>query len=108
MTGGALSEASFQQQVIDVALLKGWKWFHAPRAQHRTREGRVYVENVTAGWPDLTLVRGDRMVCMELKSRTGKATAAQIGWIVALNAIPGVEAFVARPADLALIVNLLS
>ena len=43
------------------------------------------------GFPDLCLVRGKRLIFAELKTDTGKLTADQEAWLIALGAVPGLE-----------------
>ena len=83
-----LSEAAFQRTVVDLAQWRGWRVFHV----HDSRRS-------AAGWPDLAMLRGDRMLAVELKTKTGRVTDAQRGWLAALSCVPGVESFVWRPAD---------
>lgn len=83
-----LSEAAFQRTVVDLAQWRGWRSYHT----HDSRRS-------SPGWPDLVLVRGDRLLAVELKTRTGRVTADQRAWLAALGQVPGVEAFVWRPSD---------
>jgi VRR-NUC domain-containing protein len=53
---------------------------------------------ITVWLSDLTLVR-DRVVWVELKTETGKVSAAQREWLDALKAA-GAEAYIWRPSDL--------
>jgi hypothetical protein len=66
-----ITEAEFQQQVCDLATLLGWSWGHFRPA--KTQRGwRVPVSGpLGKGWPDLVLVRDDRLLFVELK-RSGK------------------------------------
>lgn len=52
----------------------------------------------SAGFPDLLLCRGDRIVCAELKSRTSRMSPEQLHWLAVL-ADAGCETHVWRPAD---------
>lgn len=94
----AMTEAAFQQVVIDYGTLLGWKIAHFRAA--RTKTG--WVTPVAAdgkGWPDLILVRGNRIIAAELKSAKGRATAEQTAWLDALKAA-GIETHLWRPSDL--------
>lgn len=82
-----MTEAEFERQVIEYAELMGWKIYH-------TRNSKGSVE----GYPDLTMVRGQRLVFAELKTDTGKCSAAQNAWIDDLLLVPGIGAYVWRPA----------
>lgn len=91
-----LTEAQWQERVVDLATWRGWRTFHVYDSRRST-----------AGWPDLILCRGDRMLAWELKRDTGRATRQQLEWLAALSLIPGVDARVVRPADWPLVQELL-
>jgi len=80
-----VTEAEFQQQIIDTARLLGWRCYH-------TFDSR----RSEAGFPDLVLVR-DRVVHLEVKSETGRLSPEQADWIAAINAAGG-TALVVRPS----------
>ena len=80
-----MTEAEFQQQIIDTARLLGWRCYH-------TFDSR----RSEAGFPDLVLVR-DRVVHLEVKSETGRLSPEQADWIAAINAAGG-TALVVRPS----------
>lgn len=82
-----MSEASFQGALIEYAEVMGWKTYH-------TRDSR----GSTAGYPDLTLVRDNRLIFAELKTETGRVSPAQRDWIEALSAA-GAEVHIWRPTD---------
>lgn len=82
----AVSEKDWQQQVIDLAQLLGWLYFH-------TYDSR----RSSGGFPDLVLVR-ERVVFAELKSGSGRLTAAQHWWIASLS-VAGAEVYVWQPSD---------
>lgn len=83
----ALTEKQFQQRVLDLAALKGWKAYHT----HDSRRSQP-------GWPDLVLIRGQRGIFAELKTDTGRVSAAQQEWLDAI-AGTGAEVAVWRPRD---------
>jgi hypothetical protein len=89
-----ITEAQWQRTVTDLATLGGWLWYHSPA--NRPVRGRV--QNIVAGFPDLTLVRGSRILFFELKRQTGRVTPAQIEWLAALAAA-GAEVHILRPSD---------
>lgn len=88
----AVSEKAFQQAVIDLARLSGWRVFHVYDSRRSP-----------AGFPDLVLVRHETMLCLELKTDVGRVTPAQATWLEALGAVQHVTAAVWRPADWAVI-----
>ena len=74
-----MSEASFQGAVVEYARLRGWLVYH-------TRDSR----GSQPGYPDLTLVRGGRLIFAELKTDTGRVRVEQQAWLAAL-AFAGAE-----------------
>ena len=92
-----ISEAQFQGQVIGLASKMGWKCYHT----HDSRRS-------TAGWPELALLKGGRLVMAELKSEMGFATSAQREWLAGLDQVAGVEAYLWKPDDLDEIAAVLS
>ena len=90
-------EAELQANVIDLAQVLGWRVVHFRPAQ--TSKGwRTAVQGDGKGYPDLTLLRGNRGIAAELKSARGKVTAEQAAWLGAFLAT-GWEVHVWRPAD---------
>jgi hypothetical protein len=110
MTHPALTERSFQDQVIELARLLGYE-----RIAHfrpgQTRGGR-WATQMTGdpGFPDLVLVRPGRVVdgapangriaFIECKVGKNKPTSEQEAWLDALRWSPGIVARVAYPEDL--------
>ena len=81
------SEKQFMAMVIQFAKLMGWAVFH-PYDSRRS----------TSGFPDLTMVRGNRVLFVELKAATGRLRAEQVVWATTLAAVGGtVEHHVWRP-----------
>lgn len=83
-----LSERQFQQRVVDLAQLRGWRHFHAYNSQRSA-----------PGWPDLALVRRGRLVLAELKTETGRVRPEQRLWLDDLAAVPSLEVHLWRPSD---------
>lgn len=92
----AVTEAQWQSTVLDIATRLRWRAYHPPRAGVRALGS---VRTTTPGFPDLTLVRGQRLVFAELKRETGKPSEAQDGWLNALSDA-GAEVYVWRPSQL--------
>jgi hypothetical protein len=84
-------ESVFLNQVIALARLYGWRHYHTHDARHSV-----------PGYPDLTLVRGGRLIFAELKRQRGRLTAAQLEWLEDLRATCA-EVYCWRPADLPVI-----
>lgn len=84
----AVPEATFQQQVIDLAKTYRWLVYHTHDSRFSER-----------GFPDLVCVKGGVMLGIELKKEGAVPTPAQDRWLDELGAVPGVRTMVARPSD---------
>lgn len=87
----SLTEAQFQQQVIQLAKLNGYPLIYHTHDSRRSQPG----------FPDLVLVsvtRGRHLV-RELKTAKGRLTPEQLEWITGMQ-MAGVDAGVWRPEDL--------
>jgi hypothetical protein len=69
-----MTERQLQAAVIQLAELLGWMTYHT----HDSRRSNP-------GYPDLTLVKDDRLLFVELKSATGRLTTEQTEWLRALG-----------------------
>jgi VRR-NUC domain len=83
----AVSERSFQAQVVKLLGLHGWLVYHTWSSRHSP-----------AGFPDLLCVRDNRVLAIECKTAKGKVTDRQRTWLTALDGVKVVESFVLRPA----------
>lgn len=100
-----MTEREWQRQVLDLAAWHRWALtYHAPDNRPDAR-GRV--QSVTRGFPDLILLKGRRLLAVELKTETGRVTPEQRKWLTGLAAA-GVEVDVWRPSDTALAVAVLA
>ncbi len=68
------SEKEFQARVVKLAKERGWKCFH-PFDMRKSEPG----------WPDISAVRGKRLLFAELKVGRRKATKEQLEWMAALE-----------------------
>lgn len=93
----SITEAAWQSTVLDIARRNGWRTYHPPKAGVRANGS---VRATTPGYPDLTIVRGPRLIFAELKRETGNTTEAQDGWLIDLTHA-GAEVYVWRPRNLA-------
>jgi len=94
-----VSEAAFQQVVIDVARWHGWKVFHPLPAQNARGRWRTAQAGDT-GFPDLVLAHPKHgVIFAELKSAIGKLSDHQQAWLDTLRQA-GAEVYVWRPADI--------
>jgi hypothetical protein len=98
-----VGESAFQRAVIEYAQWHGWRVAHFRPAQNARGRWRTPVAADGAGFPDLVLVRRQRLVFAELKADRGQVTAAQDLWLGALYAVAEatrqVEVVVWRPRD---------
>ena len=95
--GEGVTEREFQKAVIEAARVLGWRVAHF-RAARTSRGWRTPVEADGAGFPDLCMVRDDRVVFAELKAETGKLRGEQAAWLADLGAA-GQSVHVWRPSD---------
>ena len=100
-----MTEAQLQQAVMDLAAIRGWEQLHLRPAQ--TAKGwRVPVQgSMGKGWPDLTLVRGSRIIFVELKGAKGTLTPDQL-WVLDRLRLAA-EVYVWKPEDWDTIVEVL-
>lgn len=91
-------ESAFQAAVIKEAKKLSWLIFH-PWLSIKSK----------AGWVDLAMARGNRLILAELKTETGKLSAAQENWKERLETIGGnVTYAVWQPHDWATIMATLA
>lgn len=95
-----ITEADWQGFVTSYAALRGWAVYH-------TYDSR----RSAAGFPDLVMLRGGRLVVAELKSAKGKTTPAQRRWLDAFGEVAAVadtvEVYCWRPTDEAAVIEVL-
>jgi len=82
-----ITEKMWQAKVLAAAKWLKWSVYHT----HDSRRSEP-------GFPDLVLVRGQRIIFAELKSPTGRVTPAQREWLDLLGAAHD-EVYVWRPDD---------
>ncbi len=94
-----MTEASFQDQVRQLAQNTDWLYYHVWNAK-RTPEG----------YPDVHLVKPPRIIYAELKTDDPKEkpSRAQRVWLDAFAACPGVETYLWRPKHWEDIVSILA
>jgi len=90
------TEVQLLNEVLALAKSYGWLAYH-------THDSRRSPE----GFPDLVLTNGTSVLFVELKTATGKLTAAQARWLTLLEHA-GQECAVWRPSDWPAIVTRLS
>ena len=88
----AVKEDDFLAAVTELATLTGWLVYHT----YDSRRSQ-------AGFPDLVLARGDRLIFAELKTDRGRIRPSQRLWLERLGAIadqqPNVQVYLWRPKD---------
>lgn len=80
-----MTETQLQEAVIECAQTFGWLVAHF-RPAKTERGWRTAVSADGAGYPDLTMVRGDRLLFVELKSARGVLSDPQKLWREKLQA----------------------
>lgn len=92
-----ISEAEFTHMVIELARLRGWLVAHFRPA--KTSKGwRTAVSGDGAGFPDLILVRGSKVLVAELKVGKNKVAINQGAWLHSFERA-GIPAYVWRETD---------
>jgi hypothetical protein len=94
------TESELQKAVLGLAKLLGWRVAHFATSRS-LRDGAAYMtaQQGHPGFPDLVLLRPPRLVFAELKSKRGQADFQQATWLNGLEAVPGVEQYLWKPAD---------
>jgi VRR-NUC domain len=94
-----VTEAVWQQQVIELAHLLGWVHMHVRRTIGKGNKWTTATS--VKGFPDLLLWHEgqQRVMAVELKTETGKLTVEQTEVLRSLGAA-GMETYVWRPSDL--------
>ncbi len=82
----AQKEEDYQAQIVALAKAEGWRVYSTWNSKHSP-----------AGWPDLVLLRGQYMLCLEIKSAKGRVTDDQRECLAALRQVRHVEVAVVRP-----------
>ncbi len=92
-----VSEKAFQVQIVRLAKLRDWLVYYTWRSKHSP-----------AGFPDLVLVKGRRLLFVECKREKGKLTPDQEIWIDALKETSCCKVFLWRPGDWPQIIEILT
>jgi hypothetical protein len=86
--GPLKTEKAFQEAVRRLALAQDWLYYHVLDSRKSP-----------PGYPDITLVRGERALFCELKMPGKQPTPAQQMWLDALAQVQTVSAHLWRPED---------
>src|SRR5690606_4527127 len=68
LTRPKVTESAFQRQVLALAKMLGWRTAHFRPAMNQRGDWRTPVAGDGKGWPDLVLVKGERVLFRELKT----------------------------------------
>jgi hypothetical protein len=104
-----LTERQFQDQVVALARLCGWRVMHSrPALDRRGRWSTAILGD--SGYPDLTMVRSGRLLLVELKVGKNKPSPEQRAWLDLLDQVMGdaVAVYVWTPKDWSEIQRVLS
>lgn len=101
-----LSEDDWLGMVTELATLKGWEWMHVRPAMRQASWRTPTTGSMARGWPDLVLVKGRRILFVELKADRGSVTEDQKRVLDVLRSAADVDVW--RPADWARIVEALT
>jgi hypothetical protein len=93
-----LLEKDLQKQIIDLGHLYGWRIAHFRPALRQSGHYSTPVGADGAGWPDLTLVKGRRLIFAEIKAQDGKTSTEQDIWLDCLEKT-GATVFIWKPSD---------
>ena len=98
----AISESDFQQSVIDLAQLSGWKVAHFTVGI--TKAGYRTPMIGDKGYPDITAVKNGQLIFAELKTEKGKPSTDQQDWLMALGEVSymaqaNISVYLWRPSD---------
>lgn len=95
-----MTEREFQKTVIDLAHIYGWLVAHFQNALNpRGSHFMTPVGADGAGFPDLCMVKGERIIFAELKADRGRLSAKQENWLNCLRFVPHIEVYVWFPRD---------
>lgn len=89
---GELLEATWQRQIIELAVLSGWSAHHIYDSRRSTGDG----------WPDLSLAKPSYPVLYaELKRHDGVISQRQRYWLTLLASTPGARCYLWRAPKIA-------
>lgn len=91
-----VTEKDFQRDIVRMADLFGWWSYHV-------RDSR----GSAPGWPDLALIKGERLILAEVKTEKGRVRPEQEDVLERLGKVRTVEAHLWRPSDVSDVENTL-
>lgn len=93
-----VTEKEWQRTVVDYAQALGWRVAHFRTSRTGSGGYATAVQADGAGWPDLTMVRGPRLILAELKARAGRLSIDQRAWLDALGLVSQATRYAAEIA----------
>ena len=99
-------ERDFAEQVESILNVFGWTWKHDLPAMRQSGRWSTATKGFI-GFPDYIAVRGDRIVCAEIKAQKGRLSPDQKRWLSLLEQTGRIEVYVWRPSDLQQIAEIL-
>jgi hypothetical protein len=91
------TELECEATIIKSAKMAGWL-VHGSRVAYSRGKFSTPIKG-HAGFPDLVLVKGERLIIVELKRRPNKVEPEQEVWLKAFAQVPGVESYVVWVPD---------
>jgi hypothetical protein len=99
-----MNETEWQKQVLKSAHSLGWHSMHIGRTGKHQAVGAK--GTLGTGWPDLVLVKGGRILFVELKADKGTVTQEQKDVLMLLQNVG--QCFIWRPSDMGLMIDTLA
>lgn len=96
-----MNERQLQDAILEMAGALGWRRAHFRPARVMRGGREIYetpIDGDGKGFPDLILLRGDRLIVAELKSEAGSVAEEQEAWLGAFREAGALVA-VWRPRD---------
>lgn len=93
------TEKDFQRAIVDIAQMLGWRVAHFRPALTKSGRWMTAVAADGSGFPDLVMLRNDRILVRELKVGYNKASEEQGAWLSAFR-LAGIDADVWTDRDL--------
>lgn len=81
-----ITEAQFQQAVINIAQYSGWLVTHFRPALTKSGRWATAIQG-HKGFPDLVLAKGWNVIIAELKTNKGKLSPEQVKWATEIGPI---------------------
>lgn len=96
----SMSERQLMDAAIETAALHGWLWHHMPdEALAELAKARRWEAMPAPGFPDLVLLRGNRLLVVETKAQRGVVSPDQEAWLAAFRQVDVVDVAVWWPDD---------